>query len=186
MSEDKKEKKPIWKRWWLWAIVILVLLIAACSNGGNKATNNGGSSSTNSEATTYGLNQEAPAGDLSFTVNSITKKTTVGSGMFAKTSQSGTYVIVNVTIKNSGKDTVTVDSSLFLVTDNQDREFKYSTDGQTALMATGNENFFLKQINPGLSVTGDVVFELPQDAAGLKFVGKAGVFSSKKATINLE
>lgn len=180
MSEDKKEKKPIWKRWWLWAVVILVLLIAACSNGGNKDNNNSGSGSTNSEATTYGLNQEAPAGDLSFTVNSVSKKKTIGSAYTSKTSQSGTYALIDVTVKNSGKDTITIDSSLFSIVDNQGREFKYSTDGQTAYTMAGAENFFLKQIQPGLSVTGVVVFELPEDATGLQLIARAGVFSSKK------
>lgn len=35
-------------------------------------------------------------------------------------------------------------------------------------------------------MTGDVVFEIPEDATGLKLIVKSGIFSSKKATIDLE
>ena len=190
MSESNapSSKKAFYKRWWFWALAVVVVIIIA-SSGGDKdlsSTATTASQKTAQAEVTYKLKDEAPAGDLTFVANSITKKKTVGSGYFAKTSQSGTYAIVNVTVKNTGKETITIDSSLFSMFDSQGREFKYSIDGQTAYMTAGKDNFFLKQVQPGLSATGEIIFEIPEDTAGLKLSVRSGVFSSKKAVINLE
>lgn len=39
MSEEKniKVKKPLWKRWWVWAIVIVIVIAAASSGNDEKA-----------------------------------------------------------------------------------------------------------------------------------------------------
>jgi hypothetical protein len=170
------------------AFIVLIIVIAAASGGSSSNSTNSGSSGsgTATAETSYTLKEEAPAGDLSFTANTVTKKATIGSGYTAKSSQSGTYFVVNVTVKNNGNETITIDSSLFSLTDNQGREFSHSNDGQTALMMSGSNNFFLKQVQPGLSSTGDIVFEIPTDTSGLKLTVKPSIFSGKKATINLE
>ena len=192
MNENNKEKKPFYKRWWVWVIAIIFVIIVSSSGGDDKSnTSTSGEEGSKTQAVSkteqsYGLKQEAPAGDLIFTANSVTKKKTIGSSVFAKTSQSGTFVIVNMTLANKGKETLTTDSSLFELMDSEGRTFENSRDGQAAVMLGGNDNFFLKQVQPGLSATGDVVFEVPSDASGLKIVVRAGAFSSKKATINLE
>lgn len=52
------------------------------------------------------------------------------------------------------------------VKDDKGREFERSIDGQTAKgMSQGQVDLFLQQIQPSLSVTGDLVFDLPD---GLK------------------
>lgn len=191
-DNDVKVKKAVYKRWWFWLIAIFIILIVISSSGGKdksaSGTNSdsGNSKSTAQTDTKYGLKQPVSVGDLVYTANSVKKQTTVGSGAFAKTSQSGTYVVTNLTVKNNGNETVTIDSSLFELTDAAGRTFKPSSEGQTAMMFNGKDNFFLKQVQPGLSATGDVVFEIPVDATGLKINVSAGLFSSKKATISLE
>lgn len=193
MSDSSKPKRPWYVNCLLvfGGFIVLIIIIAAASGGGpstdssnSNSTGDNGTSSTS--ATTYGLKQEAPAGDLTFTANSISKKTTVGSSYSAKTSQSGTYLLVNVTVENNGNETITIDSSLFSLTDSEGREFSHSNEGQTALIMSGSNNFFLKQVQPGLSSTGDVVFEIPTDATGLQLTVKPSIFSGKKAVINLE
>ena len=39
-----KNKKPIWKRWWVWILVVIILFAAIGSVGGNSNTNNSSSS----------------------------------------------------------------------------------------------------------------------------------------------
>ncbi|MCR4314254.1 MAG: DUF4352 domain-containing protein [Candidatus Uhrbacteria bacterium] len=193
MSDNAKSKRPWYVNCLLvfGGFIVLIIIIAVASSGGsstdssdNGSTGNGGTNSASETA--YGLEQEAPAGDLIFTANSITKKATIGSSYSAKTSQSGTYLLVNVTVENSGNETITIDSSLFSLTDSEGREFSHSNEGQTALIMSGSNNFFLKQVQPGLSSTGDVVFEIPTDATGLQLTVKPSIFSGKKATISLE
>ena len=193
MSDVTKAKRP----WYVnclfafGAFIVLIIIIAAASGGGSSTDDSSGGSDDSSKnsatvATTYALKEEAPAGDLMFTANSMAKKQTVGSGYFAKTSQSGTYLVINMTVENNGSDTITIDSSLFTVTEDEGREFSHSNDGQSALITNGTNNFFLKQVQPGLSATGDIVFEVPEDATGLQLIVKPSIFSTKKATINLE
>lgn len=170
----------------------MIIIIAAASGGSSSEDNsttgsNNSSSKAGSTETIYTLTDEAPAGDLTFIVNSATKKTSVGSGYFVKTSQSGTYLIVNATVTNKGTETITIDSSFFTLTDGQGREYSSSSEGQTALSTSnGSIDFFLKQVQPSLSATGEVVFEIPKDATDLKLNVKPGLFSSKKAIINIE
>ena len=39
-----KNKKPIWKRWWVWILAVIILFVAIGSIGGNSNTNNSSSS----------------------------------------------------------------------------------------------------------------------------------------------
>ena len=39
-----KNKKPIWKRWWVWILAVIILFAAISSVGGNSNTNNSSSS----------------------------------------------------------------------------------------------------------------------------------------------
>ena len=191
MSDSSKPKRPWYVNCLLvfGGFIVLIIIIAAAGGGSSSDSSDGSSSDNGSNSateTTYGLTEEASAGDLAFTANSITKKTTIGSSYSAKTSQSGTYLLINVTVENNGNETITIDSSLFSLTDSEGREFTHSNEGQTALIMSGSNNFFLKQVQPGLSSTGDVVFEIPTDATGLQLTVKPSIFSGKKATINLE
>lgn len=191
MSDSSKPKRPWYVNCLLvfGGFIVLIIIIAAAGGGSSNDSSDGSSSDNGSNSaagTSFGLQQEAPAGDLIFTANSITKKTTIGSSYSAKTSQSGTYLLVNVTVENNGNETITIDSSLFSLTDSEGREFSHSNEGQTALIMSGSNNFFLKQVQPGLSSTGDVVFEIPTDASGLQLTVKPSIFSGKKAVINLE
>ena len=45
-TENKSAKKPIYKKWWLWAIVVIVIAVIASSSG--KEDNSGASSSKSS------------------------------------------------------------------------------------------------------------------------------------------
>ena len=84
-------------------------------------------------------------------------------------------------IENKGKETVTIDSSMLQITDNQNRKFDRSIDGQTAKgLAQGKVDLFLQQVQPGLSVTGDIVFDLPADIQEAKLIVKGSLFSPGK------
>jgi len=84
---------------------------------------------------------------------------------------------ISLKIENKAKETKTIDSSMITLTDSQGRTFDRSIDGQTAKgMAQGKVDLFLQQVQPGLNVTGDIVFDIPKDATGLKLLVKGGYF----------
>lgn len=181
-------------KWGGIGLVIIIVLAAIAGSGGDKSGNqpSTGSNSTGSSnnkqentAKTYGLNETVQDGDLAFTVTGVETAKTLGN-QFTKKDSQGTFYVVTMKIENKGNKTVTFDSSMAKVTDDQGREFERSIEGQTAKgMAQGNVDLFLQQIQPSLSVTGDLVFDLPADMQNPTLVVKGSLFA-KGAKIKLQ
>lgn len=132
-----------------------------------------------------GLNQSVTDGDLTFTVLNVKKQKTIGNQYTQKSAQ-GMYYLVTLKLENTGKQTKTFDSSMAKVTDDQEREYDRSIDGQTALvMSQGKVDLFLQQIQPGLSYTGDLVFDLPENISNPVLVVKSSLFG-QGAKISLQ
>ena len=94
---------------------------------------------------------------------------------FSNTQASGIFKIVKIGAVNNQKDAITLDINSFKLIDNQGREFSVSSEASTAIMMRGDEGFFLKQINPGIGVSGLVAFEVPNDAQIIKMRARGGM-----------
>jgi len=161
-------------------IVILVFIVIGVLTG-----NKGGSSNNPTDTNqpnkqeapkVAGLNEQVQDGDLAFTVLGVEKSKTLGNAYTQKTAQ-GTFYVVTIKIENKGKKTATFDASMAKVKDDQGREFERSIEGQTAKgMAEGQVDLFLQQIQPSLSVTGDLVFDLPDSLKNPVLTLKGSVF----------
>ncbi len=152
---------------WIGIIVLVLIVIGALSGNKGGSTSKTGTSGTktNEAPKMTGLNEVAQDGDLAFTVLGVNKSKTLGNSYSLKTAQ-GMFYTVTVKIENKGKKTTTFDASMAKIKDDQGREFERSIDGQTAKgLSQGQVDLFLQQIQPSLSVTGDLVFDLPE---GLK------------------
>lgn len=183
-------------KWGGIAFLVLIVIGAIASNGSKTSNTSTSQSDTQTTQTAnntqqnaanavVGLNQPATSDDLTFTVTNVSKAKTLGS-QYTKKDAQGMFYIVTVKIENTGKKTVTFDSSMAKVVDNEDREFERSIDGQTAKgMSEGKVDLFLQQIQPSLSLTGDLVFDLPANISQPQLLVKGGLFS-KGAKINLE
>lgn len=162
-------------------IIVFFGFIAAVSgskNSGSTNSNSASGSNTTPSVQTAKVGATVNDGDLAFTVQSVDTAQTVGNSFSQKTAQ-GQYVILTVKIQNDGKGTKTVNASDFTVVDSQGRKYDYSTDGQTALeMSNGATSFFLQQIQPSLSVTGKIIFDVPASATGLKLMAQGDIFSN--------
>lgn len=163
--------------------LIVIGVIASAGGSGNNQTSNSGDTANDYSAKqentekTYGLNETVQDGDLAFTVTSVETAETLGN-QFTKKDAQGTFYVVTMKIENKGSKTATFDSSMAKVTDDQGREFERSIEGQTAKgMAQGNVDLFLQQIQPSLSVTGDLVFDLPADMQNPMLVVKGSMFA---------
>ena len=164
--------------------IVLIVVIAAA--GGSK-TSNKTQTSPSDEKTATSPSPESIAkvgeavidGDVSFTVQGVKTANTLGS-YYSKAAQ-GMFYILTLQVKNEAKDTKTIDSSQFQIVDSHGRTFDRSTDGQTALgLQQGHVDLFLQQVQPSLSLLGDVVFDVPKDATGLKLIVKGSLFSKGK------
>lgn len=178
-------------KWGLIGFVVLIVIGAIASGGksgnqsssnSNSATNGGSQAETVKE---YGLNESVQDGDLAFTVTNVETAQTLGNSFTQKNAQ-GTFYVLTLKIENKGNKTATFDTSMAKVVDDKGREFERSIEGQTAKgMAQGNVDLFLQQIQPSLSVTGDVVFDLPSDVSNPMLLVKGSLFG-KGAKIKLQ
>lgn len=180
-------------KWGGIALVVIIVLSVVSSMGksndssnnsnstGNTSANNAQQSETKAVAK---LNEPVTDSDLVFTATTVDTATTLGS-QYTKKDAQGTFQIITLKIENKGKETKTVDSSMITLTDNQGRKFDRSIEGQTAKgLSQGKVDLFLQQVQPGLGVTGDIAFDVPSDATGLKLVVK-GSFFGKGQEIDL-
>lgn len=166
MSDKKNGKNWFMRHKVLSVIGVFVILgvIGTAANGGSSTnTTNGGGSSANSDtAKNAKLNEAAVDGKFEFTVASIEcGKPNVGSNPYLQKTAQGQFCLLNMTVKNVGDQAQTFDSSNQYLFDASGA--KYSADSQASLYANPENSTFLNQINPGNSVTGAIVFDVPKD-----------------------
>ncbi len=113
------------------------------------------------EPETAGVGDAVRDGKFEFTVTEVeTGVPSVGDEMFGQTAQ-GQYVLVHLTVENIGDEAQYFDGSSQELVDTAGR--KHSADSSAAIYLD-DSNSFLNQINPGNSVEGIVVFDVPADA----------------------
>ncbi|HVX01062.1 MAG TPA: DUF4352 domain-containing protein [Candidatus Babeliaceae bacterium] len=167
------KKKPNWiKRHPKWSAVIgifvLLIIIGAVSGGGNTnksttaSTSNGNSAKPASKATTATIGQPAADGKFQFTVNKISCGETSlsdGFGNVEATAQ-GQYCRLNITAKNIGTQSQSLDETAQYVYDAQGK--KYSTDTTADIWAQpSDQDPWSNDINPGNSLTADIMYDVP-------------------------
>ena len=108
-----------------------------------------------------GIGTPARDGKFEFTVTSVESGVArVGDDVFGKDAQ-GQFTLVHVTVTNIGDKAQYFDGSSQKLVDAQGRT--HSADGSAAIYL-GDAESFLNQINPGNTVQGTVVFDIPADA----------------------
>jgi hypothetical protein len=182
---EAKAMRPWFKKKRILIPGILVLVIAAMtvSNSGNSGNSNATDSS--SEGSDSGT--DAPAytpigtavadGDLmNFTVNEVTcGVTSIGDSNFGAEAQ-GEFCLVKVTAENISKEPqyLSTDQTAF---DAEGAEF--DSDTSAMIWVEGNDGFVLgEKLNPGNSLDGVFVFDIPKGGSLEYFEFKADIFST--------
>lgn len=130
------------------------------------------------------IGEVTKVGDVEYIVNSKSVSQNVG-GEYGKTAN-GSYLILNVTVKNSGKKSITVTNDFFKLLKG---DTEYETDSVAGMYANEEGKFFLSELNPENSITGNVVFDLNAEtanASGLVLQVQTGVWGTQKGKINLD
>ncbi|WP_251028048.1 MULTISPECIES: DUF4352 domain-containing protein [unclassified Bacillus (in: firmicutes)] len=161
------------------AALIVISIIASMGGGDDSAkpaSSTPSSSAPEKKEAAKPLSNEGVSSDVKIKVSGSETKQQVGNE-FSKTKAQGIFKIVSVEITNNQKDAITLDTNSFKLVDSKDREFTYSTDGQTDLGIAEDSvaDFFLKQLNPGLTQKGKIVFDVPADAKGFKLKATGGM-----------
>lgn len=146
-------------------LVIIGLGVIVSASGSNSSSSNGNKSSTdqknNKDVQTVKIGEPARDGKFEFTVKSIKCGIpNVGQQYLTKTAQ-GQYCLLEVSVKNIGNEAQSLSSSNQYLFNPQGQ--KYSADDSATYTAAPSGNTWYDNINPGNSVEGSIVFDLPKD-----------------------
>lgn len=197
----EKVKKPFYKKWWVWLIAIIIVFAAtngedATEPAKETAADAQGSGNNDKQEKpkedkkhVAGIGEAATVADVSFTINKVEETKEIKQEYGDPVTTDGKFVIAEATIKNDQKESLTIDSSFFKIKANGS-EYEPATDGEVimAMSMNGEKDFFLQQVNPGLSKTGKVVFEVPADVNVKDAVihCQTGFFGTETIEINLK
>jgi hypothetical protein len=109
---------------------------------------------------TNGIGRPYRDGKFSFTVTKVKKGVKkVGNEYFGDTAQ-GQFVIISVTVENIGDKARTFTNGNQTLIDTKGREF--DADPEASLWTDKDSKSFLQQINPGNSVKGQLIYDVPR------------------------
>jgi len=176
-----------------------VTVLAGCSGDGNTGSGdnnggseNGGSDGSESDSTddeqqsvTHEIGESFTVGDgaqsIRYTVNDYSIiEDYIGSGPDVGSTPDGVFLVVNLDMENTGDESLNITTNFLKLVDQEDRTFDADTEagiyaGQDSRISA--EPISFDQLQPGLSVTRAVVFDIPPGT--YRFAAEpAGVFSN--------
>lgn len=153
----------------------------------NDTVSQGDTSTSTSEAATatqsYKIGDLVKVGDVEYTVNSRTTAQNFG-GEYG-VNANGTYLVLNVTVKNTGNKAITVTDSFFKLFKDK---AEFEVDSTAGIYANEDANFFLSDVNPGSSITGNVIFDVTTEIANDSSIilqVQTGFWGTQKGQIQL-
>ncbi|WP_306210697.1 DUF4352 domain-containing protein [Actinoplanes sp. RD1] len=124
---------------------------------------------------TPGLGDAVRDGKFEFKVSKLDcSKTKVGSDLLGAKAQ-GKFCQISLTIKNIGKEAQYFDGSSQKALDSKGTE--YSNDTEAEIYANEDSSTFLNEINPGNSVKGKLIFDVPKSVELTKIELHDSMFS---------
>lgn len=84
----------------------------------------------------------------------------------------GKIVLVQVTVQNDDNEARTIDDSMFQITAGGKT---YEADTTLSRYANDGSSLFFDKINPGLSLTANIAYEVPQNLSGYDVLVEGGV-----------
>lgn len=193
-----KIKKPFYKKVWFWVLAVIVVAAIGGSLGGEETATDTTVADTK-ETTELTPAKEEPAfkvgdvvtvGDMEYTVNGLEVSKSVGPSIMP-TEAKGTFLIVDLTVKNNGNEAVMVDSSFFKLKEG-DKSFEADAAGSMSANQGDDgqitNSFFLENLNPDIEMQGKIVFDISEEQANstkTQLEVATGAFGTETETINL-
>lgn len=148
--------------------IIVLLAIIGGAAGGNKSNNNtanNGSGVTNSEdkaATVAKLNEPARDGKFEFIVKGVEcGKTTIGANQYLTKNAQGQFCLMTISVKNIGDKAQGFFGTNQKLLNAQNQQ--YAADDAAGVYIDQSYSTLFSNINPGNSVEGVIVFDIPKD-----------------------
>ena len=179
MEAPQPQKKNWFLRHKVWSVIIVLLIlgIIGASSSGNKTpdSSNGGSSpsatptsNASASSTTPTIGQPAYDGKFQFTVTSFKCGVTqvVNPSDTDITDQpQGQFCLMGLTIKNIGTEAQNFDDSSQYLYDASSKQYSYASGATSDFNGLSSQFDGLPTVNPGVSISGTVVFDIPTTTA---------------------
>lgn len=170
--------KPWYKRWWMIVFYVLVgLMIIGSFGDDDKSQTSQSTSASRKNSNGYSIGDVINISDYTITVNDAY---TTNGDEYDSAKSGYEYVVVNVTIRNSGEDTIDYNPYDFQVQDSNGK----ITDPAITFMELGDELDY-GSLASGGQVTGSVVFEEPINDDGLILLYQPDWFDEETVKIKI-
>ena len=130
------------------------------------------------------INDEVTVGNFAYKVFDVEFKKTIGNNYFKKTAD-GIYLLINLGILNTSKESRTLDNSMFKLVDDGGIEFETSSDATSTLELSGYKSMFLKKCQPNIPTNGVLIFEVPNNKLIYNLKVSGGFWTGKTGSIRL-
>jgi len=180
------------------ALIVLLIIVGALVGEDNKDSSNKEkvpASTTASdegkkdqpvkeEIEKVGIGEELTVGKVTFKVNSMEEVNEISAAngymKYKPDAEGAVFLNVNVTVRNDGTELINTDSSFFKLIAANGAEYSPSS-----IIVADDKYFAFEGINPGLALTGNVVFEVPPGLTGLDLQVQTGFWGTETGTIKL-
>ena len=187
---EKREKKPVWKKWWVWLIAIVVVIgVTGAGSSDSDGVEVGEQTLAETEVNStekkteevqeiYSVGEEVKLKDNILIVNSVEKSS---GSEWDKPKEGNEFVIVNVTIKNGGSSEITYNPFDFEMqnSNGQITSQAFTTINSDTSLSSGS-------LAAGGQVNGTIAFEQPVGDSGLVLKYKANMFSNKEVKVKID
>ncbi len=168
MAEDKKSWFAKHKVLTVILVFIVIAVLANAMGGGSGSDNSssgdgsGVTKTEDKEATVAKLNEPARDGKFEFVVKAVEcGKTTIGTNEYVTKNAQGQFCLVTINVKNIGDEAQGFFSSNQKLLNAQNQQ--YAADDAAGIYVDQNYSTLFSNINPGNSVEGVIVFDIPKD-----------------------
>lgn len=146
--------------------LIVIGVVASAAGGGSKSStgpsSNKQETKTEAKAETAKIGVAVRDGKFEFVVKSIKcGEASVGTNQYLTKTAQGQYCLMSVSVKNIGNEKQSLFSANQKLLDAASKE--YSADDTATLYAAPQGSSWYSDINPGNSVEGTIVFDVPKD-----------------------
>jgi len=174
------KRTPVWLKGTLTALLCLLFLPPALiPKGEYKSDNTSASVSSVQESSPkppaekklFGLSEDFRVGEFSYRIINYMNQERVGNRYTSVTSSQGAiFVVVDYVTKNESMKTQTVAADIFILKDAKGREYRPSSAAVTALALSGNKDYLLSELQPGISKQTQTAFEVPWEVTQRKMI----------------
>lgn len=166
-----KDNKSWFRRHKILTVILVIIGIAIISNaaGGNKDSGNQNSGNQQNQSANKKeepkvakIGETARDGKFEFVVKSVEcGRPSVGANQYATKTAQGQFCILTVSVKNVGNEAQGFFSMNQKILNAQNQQF--AADDSAAIYLDPNVTTVFSNINPGNSVEGKLVFDIPKD-----------------------